>query len=774
MRPLPKLDLPAQDSPVPNASGTQSKDGRSETKISKPTEGGSSSPKQLPRTDSDNSPRSNANILPSDMPALRSTADETDEATQAARSNPGSQQPLSSKSNTPVVDDLIQVHGPTNTTHFKPLPDIPQLFPADDAQPSTTSKLAGLSPANRAANTSERHGTAPRDDDFTLDAKPPESRPQTSGSPNAMLPAASHNAAQPGHSQVPAHSVAARQPASIATSSSMGTLVPWNPDATHDDVVWWPPLVAQPLDQQDQFETVSPETLLHLALANSPKIEAVSQKPLIRELQVVEADAEFDVKRFVRSLFEDRNDPVGNSLTTGGAPTLKDHIWSGEIGFQRKLQTGGNMELKQQLGFQNSNSRFFIPQDQGTATLAINYTQPLLRGRGRFVNRAPILIAQSASGAEWESFETELQAELNAVLDAYWDLYYRRALYLQKRQNVQRGRAALETLLNRQSLDALPSQIARARSAMLGRQTQLANAFRDVRNAETELRRVVAESQWLEKQQIEILPVEHPGITPLDLPLVHVVETALEHRPEIRQSAQRLRIAAMQVDVSENEILPELNFLFGTYVSALRGNSGVLDAWQRQFTGSTPGYSVGLEWSLPRGNRAAQSRLAQARLQLRQLQAEVEQVTQQVIADAQIAFRRVESAVKTIESAYGAIQAARQDLEQQESRWKNQSLLEGDVGNGVTPTVILDQLLDAQDRLAAAEQIYAKAVLEHQQAIVGLHRATGTLLLHEDVSYCKTDEGWVPSVLLNTGKNAPQQPVFEDPPTTAPSFNPGQ
>ncbi len=623
-----------------------------------------------------------------------------------------------------------------DVSSFRPLPEIPQLFESDADRLVEHDTGTELPPSNDAINASE--------DAFPVD------------------------------SQVPARPVATKRIVAQPHPRPNGTLQPWDPETTHDDIVWWPPLVAQPLAKEDRFESVSPETLVHLALANSPRIQAVSQKPLIRDLQIVEANAEFDVQRFVRSLFEDRNDPVGNSLTTGGAPTLKDHIWSGEIGFQRKLLSGGNMELKQQLGFQNSNSRFFIPQDQGTATLAINYTQPLLRGRGQYVNRAPILIAQSASGAEWESFEAELQTELNAVLDAYWELYFRRAIYLQKRENVQRGRNILETLMDRQNLDALPSQIARARSAMLGRQTELANALRDVRNAETELRRVVAESHWLEKQGIEILPVEHPGITPFEVPLVQTVETALEHRPEIRQSAQRLRIAAMQVDVSENELLPELNFLFGTYVSALRGNSGVLDAWQRQFTGSTPGYSVGLEWSLPRGNRAAQSRLAQARLQLRQLRSEVEQVTQQVIADAQIAYRRVESAVKTIESAYGAIQAARQDLEQQESRWKNYALLEGDVGNGVTPTVILDQLLEAQDRLAAAELIYAKAVLEHQQAIVGLHRATGTLLLHEDVSYCKTHEGWVPSVLLSSGQTVPQQPAYEAPPEVAPDLTPEQ
>jgi outer membrane protein TolC len=281
----------------------------------------------------------------------------------------------------------------------------------------------------------------------------------------------------------------------------------------------------------------------------------------------------------------------------------------------------------------------------------------------------------------------------------------------------------------------LPSQIARARAAVQSRKTDLANAFRDVRNAETTIRQLIGEEDWLAKQNIELLPVEHPVVCDLDIPLENVVYTALENRPEIREAASRTRIAALQKDISLNEILPDLTMLLGTYVSGLEGESDIGQAWVEQFNNTTPGYSVGLEFEIPYRNRAAKSRLCQSQLQLKKLEQEYRQNVQQVIAESQIAWRRVKSAYQTLQAAYSSIEASRQDLQQQEQRFETFALIEGDLADGQSPTTLLDQLLDSQERLTAAESVYAQAILEMQIASIALNRATGTLLQHKQVCF---------------------------------------
>ena len=548
-------------------------------------------------------------------------------------------------------------------------------------------------------------------------------------------------------------------------------------ETIQEDVAWWKSRVGQPLHFQNTTQPVDTNGLVLEALRSSPLIKAVSKTPLIRELQVVEADADFDTVTFLDSQFQDRVDPVGNSLTTGGEPFLEDNIWSAEAGIRRRLRNGADFNLSQTLGFQNSNSTFFTPQDQGTATLALNVTQPLLRGRGRYVNQAQILIAQSSGSAAWDTFKIELQEELEGTVAAYWNLYLQRSVFLQKKRNVERGQIMLDRLMGRKGLDSLPAQIARAKSAVLTRRTELANAFRDVRNAETEIRRRVADKNWQASQSVELLPMEMPFAQLSGLELEQVVYTALENRPEIAEAIRRIRVAGVQRDVSANELLPELNLLLGTYVSSLRGDTGIENAFQDQFGQVTPGYSIGLEYELPYRNRAARSRLQQRNLQFRRLQNELENVIQNVIAESQVATRQVSSAFETLKAAREAVVASRADLTQNEKRWESFALVEGDIAEGQSPTIVLDQLLDSQERLSQAENVFAEAEQGLKIAEVALQRIMGTLLMHQQVDFSRSVNRDVPAVHINKANTsnavpyAPVQPQFTPPQFSQPQFS---
>lgn len=537
-----------------------------------------------------------------------------------------------------------------------------------------------------------------------------------------------------------------------------------DPVQAAESATWWKVLVGQPIDGTRPIVSIDSNSLVYEALQNSPRIQAISQTPLIRELQIVEADSEFDPVHYVQSQFEDRVDPVGNQLTVGnGENFLKDNIWNADAGFRKKARNGAQWELNQRLGFQNSNSNFFVPQDQGTATLALNVTQPLLRGRGKYYNESQILIAQATNGAAWQSFQADLQDELVGVMSAYWDLYLTRSIYLQKLRNVERGQKILSRLEGRKGLDSLPSQITRARSSVQTRRTELANAARDVLNAETEVRRRIADTSWMRGGSSELIPGELPSATTFEIPLEQVVYNAIEHRPEIREAMSDLRVASVQRDVSANELLPELSLLMGTYVSALRGDTGILNAFQDQFGQVKPGYSVGVNFELPYGNRAARSRLAQRQVQVRLIQAQFDEAMQNIIAESQVALRRVASAAETLRAADEAIRAARTDRKQFEKRWESFALVDGDLAEGQNPTTILDQLIDAQDRLAAAETVYVQAERELKVAEVALQRTMGTLLMTQNVSALRSFDGDTPRVDVFKGGSAVSPVVYESP-----------
>jgi outer membrane protein TolC len=477
-----------------------------------------------------------------------------------------------------------------------------------------------------------------------------------------------------------------------------------------------------------------------LTLRGSPRLQAISQEPLVREEDSSIARADFDPVLFARTLYDDRTDPVGNTLTTGGLPFLKDNIWTGQAGVRRKYFTGGKIEASQLLGFQNSNSRFFVPQDQGTATLAINLQQPLLRGAGQTYNRSQIVIAQLNAGASWDEVAGQLQDELSGAVITYWELYASRARYLQLLRNYNRGVEVLKRLEARAEYDVQALQLAQARAAVTSRKVELANALLDVRNLETEIRRIVGDSQLANSDQIELLTTEPPLEVVEPLELSQIVEVALANRPEIRQQMAKLKAAAVQNDVSRNEMLPDLSLLFGTYVKGLKGDSALGQAWEQQFVNSTPGYSAGLQYEFPWRNRAATSRNRQNRLTYVRTQAELEKVTVDVIADNQKKYRTLKAAIQTLDSARTALDAAWMELSQIQARWEAFPLIEGDWYEGQTQSLLLDQLLNAQQKVTEHEREVTSAEVEMKRAQIALKRAMGTVLDYYQVD---TDTVWM-------------------------------
>ena len=148
------------------------------------------------------------------------------------------------------------------------------------------------------------------------------------------------------------------------------------------------------------------------------------------------------------------------------------------------------------------------------------------------------------------------------------------------------------------------------------RETALANARRDVLIAESEIRRLVGAAQWQSYGNVELLTAEQPIEDPNLVTMENAILLALQNRPELRQATQRVKAAGIRNNVTSNELLPDLKLLFGTYVSALAGDSGIEQAWQKQFSGSTPGFSGGLQFDFPWRNRAARSRHQQTGLEL--------------------------------------------------------------------------------------------------------------------------------------------------------------
>ena len=490
------------------------------------------------------------------------------------------------------------------------------------------------------------------------------------------------------------------------------------------EIPWWQETVQQTIEPTAERIEAGVDDLIYLAVANSAKVSIARHVPLIRKTAITEAAASFDWTRYVESSWNDISDPVGSDLTVGGGGTrFRDEKWDFTAGSRRRLLGGGSVDISQELGHQDNNSTFFVPADQATSRIVLGYTQPLLRGKGRYYNSSLILLAKIDVDASEIEFKRQLQAHLLEVARAYWSLYLERARLAQQIRLYKQTKSINDLLDSRQQIDAQRTQLISANAALETRRSDLIRAVAAVKNAETRLRALInaPELECDNPKMIEIIPTEHPTIQAFPCDLGVEFATAVSHRPELKAAMKSIRAACVRLKMARHEILPRLDLVTQTYVAGLRGNSEFGNAWVDQFRRGEPSYSVGLQYEIPIGRRAACANKKRRQLELSQMREEYRNAMELVRSEVEVAVREVETAFRELIAKDRARISAELEAETLEARWRQ---LPDDVAAGLT----LESLLRAQERVNQVEFEFARAQLTYNLALVNLRHANGTLL----------------------------------------------
>jgi len=512
---------------------------------------------------------------------------------------------------------------------------------------------------------------------------------------------------------------------------------------------WWAAAVAKRLLPSPHARPVTLDNLVLSALLYSPKVRAISDMPLIRELEICEAQARFDVTAFWDTKFDNISDPVGNVLTTGGPPRLREDIWDGAAGLRKRTSHGGDLELAQKIGYHTSNSTFFLPHEQGNARLTFSFNQPLLNGAGKTYNCGRVVLAQVDSEIAWDQLAVQLRDHLLEVVRSYWRLYAERAIFVQRQRHLCRAREILEHLEARRSVDALDSQVLKAQAAVATREMELLRARTAIRNAESRIRALVNDPELKSFCDGELVPLQPPQVMLIDIPLGDALCTALHHRPELDEAARRVRAAQVRLDLSTNELKPVLNVVAEAYFAGLAGGSNIGQAFADQFGEGEPGYTLGVIGEIPLGNRAARARYWRRQLEVRRLANELESTTEMLTAEVEIAVREVGATAREVESAQAALRATQGDVAYIDERWR---MLPGD---DQAASFLLQDLLDAQDRMADAERALVTAQVGYTLAHCALKRAMGTLLDCEQISVHRVHDGGSPRLIFRKANQSP-------------------
>ncbi len=485
---------------------------------------------------------------------------------------------------------------------------------------------------------------------------------------------------------------------------------------------WWNEKVGHSLSKELQATPVDLETLIWMALSNSPNIQSILTTPQIRDAQVNEAHGVFDRTRFVDSIFKDTSDPVGNLLTTGGAPRLNERFLDSKAGVRGKNRYGGQTELAQELGLRDNNSQFFVPNQQADSRLVVRYTHPLRKGAGTFYNYSSIAIAQVAANVSRSESNREIQNHVFEICQSYWNVFYNRAILLQGQLAVERLSSIAENIATRADVDGTQSQAARARAAVASQQAKVQRAAADLAKAEAQLKSLIGVNEFVLASG-ELIPMELPLNMKITSDLNFELAVALEKRPELLALRDQIRGSRIQQQIAENELRPTLNLVTEAYVRGLNGDYAVADTFGDQFARGRPSYNAGLTYERPRNNTSARAIMRQRNLQMRQLLFDLDQQLLNVSADVASAAAELEATFAEYSASVDSTLATNEELNYLAERWKSNPYLENS-----NPALLLDELLDAESRLIQSENNWALAQSNYMIAIARAKLAAGSLL----------------------------------------------
>jgi outer membrane protein TolC len=519
---------------------------------------------------------------------------------------------------------------------------------------------------------------------------------------------------------------------------------------------WWVAEVPLPIRASQDTLPVDVDSLVIGALQYAPQVMGIRTQPDINNSIMAAENAAFDWTAFVNSKWDDLNDPVGNTLTTGNnSNRFIDQVATVQAGVRRRNQYGGELEVSQKWGWQDNNSRFFVPAPQGTTRLQLNYTQPLLNGAGVAYNQSRIVLAQVELNRSFDVVQEEIQNHLVKVTEAYWDLYRSRVVYLQRKRVYDSAIHILDTLGGREEIDALQRQVNRAKAAVASRRSEIVRAQASIRNAESRLRLLVNDPRFLDLSKTELVPIEAPRPDHVQLSLSGSLQQALQNRPDISQAVHDLRAAGVRLGVAQNELLPKLDLVLNSYVAGLSGDHDILQSWGNQFADGRPGYTVGGQFEMPLGNRAAQARQDRRQWELTKAVYDFRTVVETGLTDVELAVRESETSYREMLAKFQSLIAAETEASYLEDRWK---VLPGaDRGT----TLLLEDLLDAQQRLADTEGEFVQSQVSYSIALIRTRRAMGTLLICQNPTQSETR---TETIIREDAAPAPTPADVEEPP----------
>jgi outer membrane protein TolC len=430
---------------------------------------------------------------------------------------------------------------------------------------------------------------------------------------------------------------------------------------------------------------------------------------------------------------------ISGGQTAGAGVEQGSNQFNG--GLSQNLRWGGgsfSATLNNTRQTTSSLNTLFNPQFN--SNWSAQYVQPLLRGFKIDNTRQQLIVTK----LNQDISEIQLQAliinTVSNVRNAYWDYVFA----TQSVEVARRSVALAETLVRdnqtRVEIGTMaPIDVVQAQSQAATQRQNLATAEGTRRTAELTLKRLIVNGTADPNWSASIVPVDRPDFVPTPIDVVAAVRRGLENRTDLQQARKNLEVNGTTLKYLSNQTLPQADVtarygfvgLGGTQLIT-EGNGvnrtvigtipgGYTDALSSIFNNTYPTWSVALNLSFPLGTSAADATVARARVQERQVEAQLKQIELQIATDITNAATSVQNNVERVQAAQSAREFAERTLEAEQSKFE--------VGMSTNYFVV-----QAQRDLATAQNNELSAVLAYRRSLVELERLQQTSLSSSNIT----------------------------------------
>jgi len=479
---------------------------------------------------------------------------------------------------------------------------------------------------------------------------------------------------------------------------------------------------------------LSLRSYLELVLANNTDIAIQRLSLETPRNAILRAFGTFDPV-FTSSFNASRQKSASTSVLQG-ATLLSSLSQRLNTGYQQTLDSGTQFNVNLNGTKDSSNDAFRTFNPALNATMQFGFTQPLLRNRGTYVTRLPIMVARSQLRRSEYDLRDQLMRLITTAETAYWDVVDARENLKVQQDYLKLSDVALKRAQRELELGAIsPLEIYRPQQQYANAEIAVSRYQYQLAQREDALRRQMGADLSPEIRKLPIVLTEtvSPFLDSRPYDQEALVEKALATRPDLRSQLQTLDIDQLQIKQATNNLRPDLS-LTANYSAQGRGGTfyeranvfgqsqlvrvvpgGLGDAMDQLFGFTLPTYSFGLTLRLPLRDRARHADLADALVRKKIDSLRARNLEQQIRLDVLNAINQVEAAKAGVQLARVALDFAQKQVEAEQKRY--------DLG-----VTIMYFVLQAQTELAQAQSELVRNSISYRRNLLTLLRVTGELL----------------------------------------------